>query len=535
VLHKLLREAYERVASRRQSRGNLRDADGCAESFSSLTTSSESVSSELQQSEFQRKEIRLRYGKLSAIRKSSPIALSPANSSSSTVTPTSSPDAPTSSDNLWAAADGERANRNAVRMTELDRGLAELLVERGVLNRWQAEQLLEGRTKFTLGNYLIVNAIGKGGYGHVFLGRECEVDEEKNKPILRESQSRQVESQSRQVDAQSRQADAQSRQDWSQSRLVESQFGRGEFGEVQWVALKVLPITKSTPELSERFRKEITLQKKLRHANLVRFIDSGHDGSVDFMVHEFIDGCDVRALLQREGVLQYDAAAAIIAEIAKGVQYLHEQGIIHRDIKPANILISAKGEAKLIDFGLSVEFNCKRTKEDAANLDAGNNFDKEDGNVDKAGGNVDKEGGNVDKEGGNFDKEGGNFDKEVTQMATNKIAGTVDYVAPDQICKPNEPVPAWDIYSIGCSFYQLLTGKVPFPKGDMQQKLYAHVNLQPPDPRTLNQSIPYQIARLALKMLSKNPNNRPKSANEIIQQLESWIPPDGLAGQIVKE
>jgi serine/threonine protein kinase len=465
VLDGLLRESYDYVEKGKKLRDNSLDPTSCAEPFPALTSSPTSPQNESQQPEYQQNEVRLRYGKRVAIRNAEKIT----NTNSSTPPI----DTPKAVDDLLAAVDGNTASKNSPRMTELDRCLAELLVNRGILNRWQTTQLLEGRTKFTLGNYLILNAIGKGGYGHVFLGRECEIDANKNKPILRKTDLRQTNL--RQTDA-------------AGNSLV---------------ALKVLPITKSTPELSERFRNEITLQKRLWHRNLVRFIDSGHDGNVDFMVHEFIDGGDVRALLQREGVLPYDTAAAIIADLARGVQYLHDQGIVHRDIKPANILISSNGEAKLIDLGLSVEFNCNNAKNETAKIENGNNFDKD-------------------------------VNKEVDKMNTSKIAGTVDYVAPDQICNPNEPVPAWDIYSIGCSFYQLLAGKVPFPKGDMKQKLTAHVNIDPIDPRILNQSIPFHIAEIALSMLAKDPTKRIKSANEIIEKLSPWIPPDGLAGQIIK-
>jgi serine/threonine protein kinase len=347
-------------------------------------------------------------------------------------------------------------------MTELDRRLAAALVNRGILNRWQTTQLLEGRTKFTLGSYWILNAIGKGGYGHVFLGCEYKIDVKKNKP--------------------------------HPPKFLPSDH-------VDYkppVALKVLPLTKSTAELSERFRNEITLQKRLRHPNLVRFIDSGHDGNVDYMVHEFIDGGDVKTLLQKEGVIPYDISAAIIVELAKGVQYLHEQGIIHRDIKPANILISSDGKAKLIDLGLSVSYDVNGKKSGTISLD-----------------------------------ESSQFEKEIAKMNAGKIAGTVDYVAPDQIRNPNEPTPVWDIYSIGCSFYQLLTGRTPFPKGELKQKLYAHVNIEPTDPRVFNQSIPFDVAEIALEMLEKDPTKRIQSAKEIVEKLSSWIPPDGLAGQLI--
>jgi hypothetical protein len=483
-LDKLLRDSYDSIVKRRRLRNHSTETEFCdipkpvlAVGFAleqplrdaTLACSASGISKQLeynicgeptiappdkpQPTEFQKNKLRLRYGKSSAIRLAEKIV------GKNTPSPN---DTPKSIDDLSAVIDGDTANTKTLRTTELDRRLAELLVDRGILNKWQTAQLLEGRTKFTLGNYLILNAIGKGGYGHVFLGREGVVGESEVDQAITQNQTD------------------------SKSDLK------------PLVALKVLPLAKTTPELLERFRNEITLQKRLCHQNLVRFIDSGHDGSVDFMVHEFIDGGDVKALLQREGVIPYDIAAVIITELSKGVQYLHDQGIIHRDIKPANILISSAGEAKLIDFGLSVDFNCSRAQNDKTQLESESQFDK-----------------------------------DVDKMSVDKIAGTIDYVAPDQICNPSEPIPAWDIYSIGCSFYQLLTGKVPFPKGNMKQKLAAHVNIEPTDPRVFNQSIPFHIAELILLMLAKDPTKRIKSANEIIERLSHWLPPDGLTGQLI--
>jgi serine/threonine protein kinase len=412
--------------------------------------------SKTQLTEFKQSITQLRYGKSSAIRAVSKVVddnAAPINDQSKTI------------DNFSAAVDGETTNNNKSQMTEIDRRLAESLVNLGILNKWQTAQLWAGRTKFILGNYWILNAIGMGGYGHVFLGCECSIDAKKGKPLP-----------------------------------PKLSLSHDEAEYKSPVALKVLPLTKSTAELSERFRHEITLQKRLCHPHLVRFIDSGHDGNVDFMVHEFIDGGDVKTLLQREGVIPYDVAAAIISDLAKCVQYLHEQGIIHRDIKPANILISTAGKAKLIDLGLSVEYDINCVGDGAIQSNEASQWDRD-------------------------------FDK----MNTGKIAGTIDYVAPDQIRNPAEPIAGWDIYSIGCLFYQLLTGKVPFPKGDMKQKLFSHLNLEPLDPRVLNQSIPFHIAQLTLSMLNKDPTKRIQSAQEIVEKLSPWLPQNGLAEQLYFE
>jgi len=317
--------------------------------------------------------------------------------------------------------------------------LAEELIRQGFLNRWQAEQLLERRTKFSLGQYRIFDAIGQGGYGYVFLGR---------KP-----------------------------------------------SERQYAAIKVLPITRATPELSRRFMHEIEVQKNLRNPNLVRFIESGQDGNVNYMVHEFMDGGDLRALLRQENILPLETAAAIIAQTARAVQYLHENGIVHRDIKPANILLSGSRTAKLIDLGLAVPVDARYAAMSQSSDEESN---------------------------------GGNRQLDSVILASGRVAGTVDYMAPDQLRAPSCPIPSWDIYSLGCTLYQMLTGTVPFPLGDTQEKFRARLQSEPKDARIYNQAIPFDIADLLRSMLTPHHNRRIPSAQAVAERLDAWTPPDGL-------
>ena len=326
--------------------------------------------------------------------------------------------------------------------------LAEELIRQGFLNRWQAEQLLEGRTKFSLGEYRIFDAIGKGGYGYVFLGR---------KALQQPSQQ-------------------------------------------QFAAIKVLPITKATPKLSRRFMHEIEVQKDLHHPHLVRYIESGTDGNVNYMVHEFVDGGDVRSLLRQEHILPIDTAATIIAQIALAVQYLHERGIVHRDIKPANILLSSGGTAKLIDLGLAAPID--------ALFMASYINNEEDSDAENSA---------------------SNRQLDTSLITSGKVAGTVDYMAPDQLRSPGHPVPSWDIYSLGCTLYQMLTGAVPFPSGGSHDKFRAKLYSEPKDARIYNQAIPYDIAKLLRSMLTLNRNRRITSAQAVADRLAAWTPPGGLA------
>lgn len=339
-------------------------------------------------------------------------------------------------DSFNASLDGETVNPDR-NITVQDQLFAEELVRSGLLNDWQTQQLLNGRTKFTLGGYRIFDAIGYGGYGHVFLGHD----------------------------------------------------------EAGYVALKVLPLARTTPELTERFLHEIEVQKNFIHPNLVRYFGSGRDGNVHYMVHEFVDGGDLRELFLKEGVLPIEVVASILAQIARGINYLHENSIIHRDIKPANVLLSSEGKAKLTDMGLAIPFERNFKDPMVRMFEESNLLERQ---IDTA------------------------------SKATGRVAGTVDYMAPDQIRNPSEPAPGWDIYSLGCTLYQMLTGSLPYPNGDVKQKFRDRINFDPKDPRILNQAIPFDLVDLLRGMLAREPYERIITAKEVADRLDVWAPPDGL-------
>jgi eukaryotic-like serine/threonine-protein kinase len=178
-----------------------------------------------------------------------------------------------------------------------DEQLGQRLIELGYLNRWQVEQLKEGRTKFTLGPYRIVNAIGQGGMGHVF-------------------------------------------------KAEHKMLGRTE-------ALKVLPKTRSTPEAIAAFEREIRAQAQLDHPNLVRATYADHEGDTYFFVTEYVPGTDLRRLVRKNGPVSAAIAATIISQAADGLHYAHRKGLVHRDVKPGNLLVTPDGHTKVTDLGLA--------------------------------------------------------------------------------------------------------------------------------------------------------------------------------------
>jgi len=182
-----------------------------------------------------------------------------------------------------------------------DERLAKKLVALGRLNKWQAEQLRGGRTKFGLGPYHIIDSIGHGGMGQVY-------------------------------------------------KAEHSIMGRV-------VAVKVLPQEKSTPESIASFTREIRTQAQLDHENLVRAYDAGHDRNVHFLVTEYVPGLDLRKLIRKQGRLSMRSAASIVTQAAKGLGYAHSRGLIHRDVKPGNLLVTPDGHTKVSDLGLAGYFS----------------------------------------------------------------------------------------------------------------------------------------------------------------------------------
>ncbi len=175
--------------------------------------------------------------------------------------------------------------------------LANKMVELGMLNRWQAQQLRAGRSKFNLNDYQIVDSLGQGGMGQVF-------------------------------------------------KAEHSLMGRV-------VAIKVLPKSKSTPSAIKSFHHEIRTLARLDDPNLVRAYDAGHDGNVYYLVTEFVPGADLRRLVRERGPLTQRDAATIISQAASGLQHAHEQGMIHRDVKPGNLMVTPDGKTKVLDVGLA--------------------------------------------------------------------------------------------------------------------------------------------------------------------------------------
>jgi serine/threonine protein kinase len=234
-------------------------------------------------------------------------------------------------------------------------------------------------------------------------------------------------------------------------------------------AIKVLPKEKTTEDAIANFMREIRTQAQLDHPNLVRAYDAGRDGNVHYLVVEYVPGVDLRKLIRNQGRLTQQQAASVILQAARGLDYAHNKGLVHRDIKPGNILVTAEGIAKVSDLGLA-------------------GFMQEGANDPRAG----------------------------------KIVGTPDYLAPEQILSPAEVGLHADIYSLGCTLYYAVCGKVPFPGGTARDKAHRHINETPWHPRRFNPELSEEFIDVIADMMEKDPKGRVPSAADVVARLEQW-------------
>ena len=255
-------------------------------------------------------------------------------------------------------------------------------------------------------------------------------------------------------------------------------IGQGGMGQVfkavhnvmgRVCAVKVLPREKSTAESRQAFLHEVRVQAEMDCPYIVRAYDAGQDGPVHYLVTEYVPGNDLRRLIRSSGPLSMHHAATIISQAAQGLQYAHEIGLVHRDVKPGNILVTPDGHAKVSDIGLAAW---------SMGLDA--------------------------------------------DPRAGKIVGTADYLSPEQIRSPLSVGPASDIYSLGCTLYYAVTGKVPFPGGDSKSKCKRHCEQTPWHPRKFAPDLSEDFVDTIADMMEKDPSRRISSAAEVAERLEPW-------------
>lgn len=252
------------------------------------------------------------------------------------------------------------------------------------------------------------------------------------------------------------------------------------------VALKVLhPATSGDPAHVARFRNEARACARLNHDNIARVYLSGHQDGFFFIAYELATGVTIRDLILQRGRLSIEEAVNYAIQVTLALNHLDAEGVVHRDIKPSNIMLTERGRVKVVDLGLA-----RREVSDSIG--------------------------------------------DLTVAGTT--LGTFDYIAPEQARDPRDADIRSDIYSLGCTLYQMLTGRPPYPEGTALQKLLDHQGKSPPDPRSLNSQIPPQLGAVLRKMMASNPEQRYQAPalllSDLIQIAASLglrsVPADGI-------
>ncbi len=249
------------------------------------------------------------------------------------------------------------------------------------------------------------------------------------------------------------------------------------------VALKVINRRLlSNPLAVERFRREFKAAARLAHPNIVVAHDAEEAGGLHFLVMEYVDGVSLAQYVERKGPLPVATACFFIRQAALGLQHAARQGMVHRDIKPQNLMLTRKGQIKILDFGLA-----RFASEEAA-----------------------LSGLQPTLKG---------LDAEDALTQAGMIVGTPDYMAPEQAVDSSQADIRADIYSLGCTFFFLLTGQPPFSGHSAASTLDWHAARQPPDLKTRRSDLPPEVVRIIQHMMAKDTAQRIQTPGEVAKLL----------------
>ncbi|MHC5018497.1 MAG: bifunctional serine/threonine-protein kinase/formylglycine-generating enzyme family protein [Planctomycetota bacterium] len=260
---------------------------------------------------------------------------------------------------------------------------------------------------------------------------------------------------------------------------IDAVLGEGGMGKVyrgedvelgRTVAVKMLSRSiMSNPAQIERFKREARSAARLEHPNVVQVYRVGTHEQQHYIVMQYVEGESLQDKLKEEGAIGPIPALKMLLEMARGLQVAHEHEVIHRDIKPDNIMLTGKGEVKLADFGLARESQ---------------------------------------------------QESEISQ--TGQVLGTPYYMSPEQ-ADGQAVDPRTDIYSLGATFYHMITGKRPFTGDTPLQVMLKHLREDPAAPHKVRRTIPETVSRLCLLMMEKKPYDRPESCAALVNEIAAVL------------
>jgi tetratricopeptide (TPR) repeat protein/predicted Ser/Thr protein kinase len=265
-------------------------------------------------------------------------------------------------------------------------------------------------------------------------------------------------------------------------------LGRGGMGAVykardteldRIVALKLIrPELARNPEILRRFKQELILARQVTHKNVIRIFDLGQSGGIKFITMDFVEGQDLRVLLVERGKFPPEQAARVMLQICHALEAAHSEGVIHRDLKPQNIMVAPDGRVYVMDFGIAR----------SAHLPG------------------------------------------MTQ--TGALIGTPEYMSPEQ-ARGEKLTARSDLFSLGVIFYELLTGKSPYPADAPLGTLWKRLQEKPKPPAEIDASVPKPLNDIVMSALEIEPENRLSSAQEMAQRLEMWLGPSAGSSAVV--
>jgi serine/threonine protein kinase/WD40 repeat protein len=326
------------------------------------------------------------------------------------------------------------------------RELADLLISRGLLTQFQADEALKGFAhELGLGPYRLLDVIGQGGMGGVFKALDTRL-----------------------------------------KRIV---------------ALKVIrPDLVQNDVYVKRFRREAEAVAQIMHPNVVVIYDVGEANGTHYLAMEYVEGLDLYKTVQKQGVLPIQQACDFIRQAALGLAAAHDRGLVHRDIKPANLLVTRPTAAGLRSGPIRLTARSSDTPAPSTTPRAGANIVK------------------ILDMGLVLLAESGES-SSLTQPGS--VIGTPDFIAPEQANDASAVDYRADLYSLGCTFYYLLTGSPPYPDGTAFDKLKKHASptITPRPVEETRRGLPPEVARIIYRMMAKRPDSRYQSAHDVAEEL----------------
>ena len=239
------------------------------------------------------------------------------------------------------------------------------------------------------------------------------------------------------------------------------------------VVIKILPPELAASVSAERFRREILTVARLQHPHIVPILKAGELDGIPYFVMPYVDGESLDSTLRRTGRLGVRETLGILKDVARALAFAHERNVVHRDIKPGNILLSS-GSATVTDFGVSKALSSARRSGEKGN----------------------------------------------GLTNTGMSLGTILYMAPEQAAGDPEIDGRADIYSLGVTAYEMLSGAAPFANLNPREMLTARLTLPPVPLSTVRKDVPPGLERLIARCLAIDPADRPQTAAALVEALE---------------